>query len=91
MLELKLLFPNLTNCCISTCITACNIISLMTVFIPTTVGELVQSVGDKNGRCLTRGGVVMILKYVICCLSSDPHQKYKFSALRAVSGSRHLK
>jgi hypothetical protein len=24
---------------------------------------IVHSVGDKNGRCLTKGGVVMILKY----------------------------
>jgi hypothetical protein len=34
------------------------------LIIPRKSPCIVQSVGDKNGRCLTKGGVVMILQYV---------------------------
>jgi hypothetical protein len=44
---------------------------------------LIQSVGDKNGRCLTKD-------FEICCLSIEPEEKYKFSTWGVVNANRHL-
>jgi hypothetical protein len=60
-----------------------NIEIILIIFIPHRNELIVQSGGDKNGRCFTKGGVPSI-DFEVCCLSSDLDEKYKFGSAERV-------